>query len=55
MRVRGDRQEGLPSHPPKRTNGADRRSGHSSNTKYNNRRGGDFLFFWFSLVLFLVK
>ena len=34
--VRGERQEGLPSHPPKRTNGADRRSDHSSNTKYNN-------------------
>ena len=28
--VRGERQEGLPSHPPKRTNGADRRSDHSS-------------------------
>ena len=34
--VRGERQEGLPSHPPKRTSGADRRSDHSSNTKYNN-------------------
>ena len=34
--MRGERQEGLPSHPPKRTNGADRRSDHSSNTKYNN-------------------
>jgi hypothetical protein len=29
--VRGERQEGLPSHPPKRTSGADRRSDHSSN------------------------
>ncbi len=36
--VRGERQEGLPSHPPKRTSSADRRSrsDHSSNTKYNN-------------------
>ena len=33
--VRGERQEGLPSHPPKRTNGADHRSDHSSNTNCN--------------------
>ena len=31
--VRGERQEGLPSHPPKRTNGADRRSDHSGTTQ----------------------
>ena len=34
--MRGERQEGLPSHQPKKTNGADRRSDHSSNTKYDN-------------------
>ena len=28
-----ERQEGLPSHPPKRTNGADRRSDHSFKTQ----------------------
>ena len=31
--MRGERQEGLPSHPPKRTNGADRRSDHSGTTQ----------------------
>ena len=30
---RSERQEGLPSHPPKRTNGADRRSDHSGKTQ----------------------
>ena len=30
--MRSERQEGLPSHPPKRTNGAVRRIDHSSNT-----------------------
>jgi len=30
---RSERQEGLPSHPPKRTNGADRRSDHSGTTQ----------------------
>ena len=28
-----ERQEGLPSHPPKRTNGADRHSAHSGTTQ----------------------
>ena len=31
--MRGERQEGLPSHPPKRTNGADRHSAHSGTTQ----------------------
>ena len=30
---RSERQEGLPSHPPKRTNGADRHSAHSGTTQ----------------------
>ena len=32
--MRGERQEGLPSHPPKRTNGADRHSAHSGTTQH---------------------
>ena len=38
---RSERQEGLPSHPPKRTNGADRHSAHSGTTQHGAQQPVD--------------